>query len=120
MTHIYFNFIISFVLFCKLILKEYLFLTYPHEDCNLFYCNSTAVIYFGQLFIYYIALTFIYLLYCNNIYLFILLLKIINFFLHHLMGFYSGFAFRSNRDVSFGLNKNLVRATTTNIIYCWR
>ena len=64
----------------------------PPTDCNLFYCNSIAVIYFGQLFIDYIALIFPLL----QQYLFTLLLKIINFFLRHLMESCSGFAFRSN------------------------
>ena len=124
-SYIYFIYLFKF----KIILKEYLFLTYsPIKIAILFYCNSSAVIYFEQLIIYCIAPTFIYLFYCNNIYSFIVttfiylffFLKIINFFLHHLMEFFSGFAFRSNRDVSFGLNKNLVCAISINIIYCWR
>ena len=84
-------------------------------------------IYFRQLFIYCIAPTFIYLFYCNNKYLFILLQQHLFIYFKDNQFFPSSFevisqwfAFRSNRDVSFGLNKNLVRATTINIIYCWR
>ena len=109
------NFILLQFNCSKFILGNCLFTVLHQHLFTLFYCNNI------YLFIFYC--NNIYLFYCNNNYLFIFyysFLKIINFFLHHLMEFCSDFAFRSNQDVSFGLNKNLVCATSIHIIYCRR